>query len=68
MRMLMFHVDQFSSTVTERGRSKVVEDYNPNAKTIEVGESLLILASVEKEDEPIARIKMHNIFSFSAFL
>lgn len=48
----MFHVDRFSSTITERGRSKVVEDYEPNAKTIEVGEALLVFASVEKEDEP----------------
>lgn len=47
----MFHVDRFSSTITERGRSKVVEDYEPNAKTTEVGEALLVFTSVEKEDE-----------------
>ena len=48
----MFHVDHFSSTITERGRSKIIEDYNHNAKTIEVKEALLILTSVEKQDEP----------------
>jgi len=50
MRILMLHVDHFSSTVTERGRSTIVED-PPIAKTIDVDEALLILTSVEKEDE-----------------
>ncbi len=45
----MLHVDHFSSTVTERGRSKLIEE--PQSKTVEVEESLLILASVEKQDE-----------------
>ena len=51
MRALVFHVDHFSSTITKRGRSKIIEDYSPNAKTIEVGEALLVIASVEKQDE-----------------
>ena len=46
----MLHVDHFSSTITERGRSKIVE--NPSSKTTDVDEALLILASVEKQDEP----------------
>ena len=45
----MLHVDHFSSTVTERGRSKLIEE--PLSKTLEVEESLLVLASVEKQDE-----------------
>jgi threonyl-tRNA synthetase len=49
--MLILHVDHFSSTITEKGRSKIVEDYNPNSKTIQVDEALLILVSVEKQDE-----------------
>ncbi|MFQ6124871.1 MAG: threonyl-tRNA synthetase editing domain-containing protein [Candidatus Heimdallarchaeota archaeon] len=52
MRVLMLHVDHFSSSITKRGRrSKLVEDYNSNSKTTEVDEALLILASVEKQDE-----------------
>jgi len=47
----MLHVDHFSSTITERGRSTIVED-PPVAKTTEVDEALLILTSVEKQDEP----------------
>jgi len=45
----MLHVDYFRSTITEKGRSKIVED--PPSKTMEVEEALLILASVEKQDE-----------------
>ena len=48
--MLIIHVDSFSSTITERGRSKVIED--PSPKTTEVKEALIVLASVEKRDEP----------------
>ena len=51
VRMLMFHVDDFSSTITEKGRSKIVEDCDPD-RTIRSAESLLILTSVEKQDEP----------------
>lgn len=51
MRILIIHVDHFSSTITKRGRSKIIEDYNPSSKTTEVDEALLILASVEREDE-----------------
>lgn len=52
MRMLMVHVDRFSCMITKKGRSKTVEDYDPNSKTTQVGEALIILASVEKQDEP----------------
>jgi threonyl-tRNA synthetase len=50
MRILMLHVDHFSSTITEKGRSKIVE--NPlGSKTTIVDEALIILTSVEKQDE-----------------
>ena len=45
----MLHVDHFNSTIAQRGRSKIVE--NPSSKTTDVDEALLILASVEKQDE-----------------
>ncbi len=51
MRMLMLHVDHFSSTITKKGRSKIVEDYDQNSKTTQVDEALLILVSVERQDE-----------------
>ena len=51
MRILMIHVDRFTSTVTEKGRSKVIEEVKPDSKTTDVGEALLVLASVEKNDE-----------------
>ncbi len=47
----MFHVDRFISTVTEKGRSKVIEEVNPDSKTTDVDEALLVLVSVEKNDE-----------------
>ncbi len=50
MRILILHVDHFSSTITEKGRSKLVE--TPSSKTVETTEALLILVSVEKQDEP----------------
>ena len=45
----MLHVDYFSSTITEKGRSKIVEE--PTSRTIKVDEALLVLASVERQDE-----------------
>ncbi|MFQ5821088.1 MAG: threonyl-tRNA synthetase editing domain-containing protein [Candidatus Heimdallarchaeota archaeon] len=48
----MLHIDHFNSSITKRGRrSKLIEDYNPNSKTIKANEALLILASVENQDE-----------------
>lgn len=49
MRLLMFHVDSFFAALTEKGRSPLVEQ--TERKEIRVAESLLVLASVEKEDE-----------------
>jgi len=51
MRALMLHVDSFSCTATERGRSKIVEEIESKSRRTQVGEALLVLASVEKADE-----------------
>jgi len=51
MRLLALHVDYFTCTITEKGRSKVFEDLDPNSRTTVVNEALLVLASVEKQDE-----------------
>ncbi len=49
MRFLGWHVEYFKCTITEKGRSKVIEEYdNP---VTEVTDALLILASSEKKDE-----------------
>jgi len=49
VRLLILHVDYFRCTITEKGRSKIVED--APSKTTEVEEALLVLASVDKQDE-----------------
>lgn len=49
MRILMLHVDYFKSVITEKGRSRTVEEFNnPEVAT---SEALIVLSSVEKEDE-----------------
>ncbi|NLF12305.1 MAG: hypothetical protein GX597_11015 [Anaerolineaceae bacterium] len=49
MRFLAWHVDHFKCRITERGRSPVVEEYDdPETET---GEALLVLVSVERQDE-----------------
>jgi threonyl-tRNA synthetase len=50
--MLMLHVDQFKSEITKKGRSKIIEEYDPNSKITQVDEALIILVSIEKQDEP----------------
>lgn len=51
MRLLIWHVNSFSSTVTQKGRSPLVEAVPPGERTTAVGEALLVLASVERGDE-----------------
>lgn len=51
MRMLMLHVDYFRSTVSKKGRSKIVEEFEPESRTTYVKDALIILSSVEKQDE-----------------
>jgi threonyl-tRNA synthetase len=47
--MLILHVDYFKSTLTKKGRSKLIE--NPITKTTEVKDALIVLTSVERQDE-----------------
>lgn len=49
MRFIMMHVNSFKSVITEKGRSKVVEPPEPSETT--VGESVVVLLSVEAGDE-----------------
>jgi threonyl-tRNA synthetase len=49
MRFLAWHVDYFRCRITERGRSPLVEEYDDPETLAE--DALLILASVEKQDE-----------------
>ncbi len=49
MRFLAWHVDYFRCRITERGRSPLVEAYDEPETVAE--NALLVLASVEKEDE-----------------
>jgi len=49
LRYLASHVDYFKCHITEKGRSPVVEEYH-DPETVAV-EALLVLISVEKEDE-----------------
>ncbi len=49
MRALIWHVDSFVCRITEKGRSPIIESISePETR---VGESILVLASVEKSDE-----------------
>ena len=49
MRMLMFHVDAFTCTITEKGRSSLVE--TPTAPSAHIDNGLLVLASAESGDD-----------------
>jgi threonyl-tRNA synthetase len=49
MRFLVLHVNSFCCTITTKGRSKVVEDYDDPVTQVE--EALVVLASVEQGDE-----------------
>ncbi|MBI2878005.1 MAG: hypothetical protein HYY20_14100 [Candidatus Tectomicrobia bacterium] len=49
MRFLMLHVDSFGCRITEKGRSKVYEEFEDPETRVE--EALIVLSSVEKGDE-----------------
>lgn len=49
MRILIWHVDSFKSTLTQKGRSELVEAKQP--EIIEVKDAIVIFTSVEKTDE-----------------
>lgn len=50
MRVLIIHVDSFGCRITEKGRSKVMESFDEANRKTEVGEALVVLTSVEKND------------------
>ncbi|MGE0682550.1 MAG: threonyl-tRNA synthetase editing domain-containing protein [Candidatus Binatia bacterium] len=49
MRFLILHVNSFRCTITEKGRSKVYEQYDDPVTQVE--EALIVLSSVERGDE-----------------
>jgi threonyl-tRNA synthetase len=49
VRLLLFHVDSFTCTITEKGRSPLVE--TPTASRMHIDEGLLVLANAEAGDE-----------------
>ncbi len=49
MRFLAIHVDYFKCKITEKGRSKAFEEFQNPETTIDEG--LVVLSSVEKQDE-----------------
>jgi threonyl-tRNA synthetase len=48
MRLLIWHVDHFAATPTERGRSRVADAEPP---AVEVDDALVVFAQSEKADE-----------------
>jgi len=53
MRFIMMHVNSFCSRITEKGRSKFIEP--PDPQETRVGESIVVLISVEAGDEDYPR-------------
>jgi threonyl-tRNA synthetase len=51
MRFLSFHVDYFWYKVTEKGRSKVIEEILEGNKENQVDNALVLFISMEKSDE-----------------
>ena len=51
MRFLSFHVDFFRYKVTEKGRSKVIEEILEGNKQNQVDNALVLFISMEKSDE-----------------
>lgn len=67
MRMLIWHVDRFKCTITEKGRSPLIEEVS--SPETEVHEALIVFASVEKSDETapqrVAERAAEEIFKLS---
>lgn len=51
MRFLSFHVDYFRHKVTEKGRSKIIEEILEGNKENQVDNALVLFISMEKSDE-----------------
>jgi len=49
MRILIWHVNYFKSTLTQKGRSEIIEDKIP--AILEVKDAIVVFTSVEKSDE-----------------
>jgi len=49
MRFLILHVNSFRCTITDKGRSKVYEQYDD--PVTQVADALIVLTSVERGDE-----------------
>lgn len=49
MRVLVWHVERFVCTITERGRSPIIEEFDDPVTAVD--DALLLLVSVEKADE-----------------
>lgn len=51
MRFLSFHVDYFRHKVTEKGRSKIIEEILEGNEENQVDNALVLFISMEKSDE-----------------
>jgi hypothetical protein len=49
VRILIFHVDSFTCTITQKGRSALVEQ--PSDRSMHIDEGFLVLASAEAGDD-----------------
>lgn len=49
MKLLIWHVDSFKSTITQRGRSGLIEETEEQETA--VGEALIVFTAVEKQDD-----------------
>jgi hypothetical protein len=49
VRILIFHVDSFTCTITQKGRSAVIEE--PTDRSMHIDDGFLVLASAEAGDE-----------------
>jgi threonyl-tRNA synthetase len=49
MRFLVWHVNEFKSTLTQKGRSKLVEEKDP--AVLEVKDAIVVFTAVENTDE-----------------
>lgn len=70
VRALLWHVSAFRATVTERGRSTLVEP--PEPAVLEVVDGLLVLAAAERDDErdpaAVGRIAAEGVAAHAAQL
>jgi threonyl-tRNA synthetase len=67
MRMLIWHVDRFQCTITEKGRSPLIEQVA--TPETEVHQALIVFSSVERSDEAaperVAQNAAEEIFKLS---